>query len=95
MQGRHPEISFIIPSMTSSQGGQSPVLFIRCQFSIMLLRHEFSVVLLDTPLPVVFLLSKHSVLLLREESAVVGRVTAGALSSRKRVDVRYNKSTFN
>ena len=62
----HPEVALVIATMASRQRGQSPVL----------LRGQLSVMLLQTALPVVLLLRKHPVLFIREESSVVGVVTA-------------------
>ena len=81
MKCRHPEISFIIPSMTCSQGGKSPILLLWCKFSVVFLRHEFSIVFFNATLPVIFFLSKHSVLLLREESSVIWWIAACTLPS--------------
>lgn len=81
---RHPEIALVISSVSSSQGGQSPVLLLRRELPVVLLGHELPVMLLNAPLPVILLLSKHPVLLLSEEAPVVrAGVTAGALPSKK------------
>ena len=81
---RHPEIALVVPSVSSSQRGQPPILLFRRELSVMLLGHELPVMLLDAPLPVILLLSKHPVLLLSEEASVVrARVTSGALPSIK------------
>lgn len=46
----------------------------------MFLRHELTILFLDTSLPVVLLLGEHSILLLSEESPVVGVISSRALS---------------
>lgn len=80
MKSRHPEIALVVPSVSSSQRGQSPILLLRRELPVMLLGHELPVMLLDAPLPVILLLSKHPVLLLSEEASVVrAGVTSGAL----------------
>ena len=91
----HPEIALVIPSVSSSQRGQSPVLLLRRELPVVLLRHKLPVMLLDAPLPVILLLSKHPVLLLSKETPIVRTgVTAGALPSTKEKLRRDNETSW-
>ena len=86
MKRWHPEIALVIPPMSCSQRGQSPVLLLRCELPVMFLRHKLPVVLLNAPLPVILLLSKHPVLLLSKETPIVrAGVAAGALPSKNKI----------